>query len=507
MGANIGTTVTSWLLSLSGIESSNTFVKLLKPESFTPILAVIAIFILMSSKNDRKRSIATILIGFSILMFGMSTMSSSVSSLKDVPEFTQLFVLFSNPIIGMLVGAILTAVIQSSSASVGILQALCATGAITFASTIPIIMGQNIGTCFTAILSSIGTSKNAKRTAMIHLSFNVIGTILFMLLFYSINAIHPFPFLNDPVKPYSIAIVHTIFNILSTILLLPFSNVLVKLAHFLIPTKKGEVEITLDPVEEDLKRLAPHFLEQPGFAVEQAYATMTSMARQSYKAIDMALNLVEDYSDEMFDLVCRQENQIDRYEEALNKYLIQITAAKLNDRDNRKLTIMIHSLHDFERIADHAINIGEQAGKKNDATFEFSKVAMMDFYLFSAALRDIIQRTVEAFSNLDVERAFTIEPLEQRIDDLDQEFNNRHISRLRQGICSAELGIIISDLYNNMERVADHCSNIGECIVQYGNRNFKAYEYDSELYKSHNNFDDITTFLQNMPSIRRWMRH
>lgn len=488
MGANIGTTITSWLLSLSGIESDNLFIQLLKPSSFTPVLAIIAVILLMSSKRDSRRSIATIMIGFAVLMYGMDAMTAAVVPLRELPAFTELFALFAHPIVGLLVGALLTAIIQSSSASVGILQALCATGAVTYSAAIPIIMGQNIGTCVTALLASIGTSKNAKRTAYIHLSFNLIGTTLFMLLFYSINWVRPFAFLENAVRPFDIAIIHSVFNILATLVLLPFAGQLVRLVQFVIRDKADDISMLLDPVDEDLKRLDPHFLEKPGFAVEQAHATMTSMARQAYRAVENALLLLDTYSDERFDLVCRMEQQIDRYEDALNAYLMQISGCQLNDRDNRNLTIMIHSLNDFERISDHAINIGEQAQKKANADQPFSAAAMDDVHLYSRALLDILDRAVTVFAQNDVDYARTIEPLEQRIDDLDTEFNNRHVARLRKGTCTGELGVIINELYANMERVADHCSNIGICTIQYNAHKYTSHEYTTDLNKTQGKF-------------------
>lgn len=488
MGANIGTTVTSWLLSLSGIESDNLFIQLLKPSSFTPVLAIIAVILLMSAKRDSRRSIATIMIGFAILMYGMEAMTAAVVPLRELPEFTNLFVLFSHPIVGLLVGALLTAIIQSSSASVGILQALCATGAVTYGAAIPIIMGQNIGTCVTALLASIGTSKNARRTACIHLSFNLIGTTVFMLLFYAINWIRPFDFLGNAVRSFDIAIIHSAFNILATLVLLPFAGQLVRLVQLVIRDKPGDASLQLDPVDEDLKRLNPHFLEKPGFAVEQAHTAMTAMARQAYRAVENALLLLDTYSDERFDLVCRMEQQIDRYEDALNAYLMQISGCPLNDRDNRNLTIMMHSLNDFERISDHAINIGEQAQKKARADQPFSAAAMDDVHLYSRALLDILDRAVTVFADNDVEYAQTIEPLEQRIDDLDTEFNNRHVSRLREGTCTGELGVIINELYANMERVADHCSNIGICTIQYNAHKYTSHEYTTDLNKTQGKF-------------------
>ncbi len=489
MGANIGTTVTSWLLSLTGIESGNVYIQLFKPSSFTPILALIAVIILFTSKNEGKKGFASILIGFAVLMFGMDTMTAAVAPLQDVPAFANLFLLFSNPLIGMLVGALLTAIIQSSSASVGILQALCGTGAVTYGAAIPIIMGQNIGTCVTALLSSIGASKNAKRAATIHLSFNVISTLFYMIAFYTVNAFHPFSFLNQAAEPFSIAIIHSIFNVAATLLLLPFSKALVKLVKLIIRDDPADHDLALDPVEEDLKRLNPNFLEQAGFAVEQAHTTAVSMAKKAYNSLDAALHLLSDFNVDRFDYVVRLEQQIDRYEDALDNYLMQIsTAGALNDRDNRNLTIMIHSVNDLERISDHAINIAEHAAKKHESNGDFSEEAMADVQVYAAALRDIVARTVKAFADSDVAYAHTIEPLEQRIDELDTEFSNRHIRRLREGKCTMELGLIISDLYNNMERVADHCSNIGVCMIQYSDKLYTSHQYLNQLNRDRGDF-------------------
>ena len=371
MGANIGTTVTSWILSLTGIEGNNLLVTLLKPTSFTPILAIIGIFLIMASKQEKRKDIGAIMIGFAILMFGMDTMSAAVKPLADVPQFTHVLTMFSNPILGMLAGAILTAIIQSSSASVGILQALCATGAVNFSTALPIIMGQNIGTCVTAIISSIGTSKNAKRAAAVHLFFNISGTVIFMVVFYTLNTFVHFSFLNTAASPAGIAVIHSLFNIGATILLFPFANLLEKMAILAIPDKGSEVEeMEEEKINPDLARLDERFLDKPGFAMEECRGVAINMARKSKKAMNLAIDLLKEYDEKTSARVEKLENQIDQYEDALGTYLVKLSERDLSVKDSRILSVLLHCIGDFERISDHAVNLKESAQEMQEKSMQ-----------------------------------------------------------------------------------------------------------------------------------------
>lgn len=475
MGANIGTTVTSWILSLSGIQGSSLFVQLLKPSSFSPILAAIGIVMIMTAKdNNKKKDIGNILVGFAILMFGMDTMSSAVAPLAENEKFTSILTMFSNPILGMLAGLVLTAVIQSSSASVGILQALCITGAVGYKTAIPIIMGQNIGTCVTALISSIGASKNAKRASMIHLYFNLIGTILFMIVFYSINAIiGGFAFMNDPANAAGIAVVHSLFNIGTVLVLYPFGDKLVKLAQLTIPDHAGEVEET----PNEFSILDERFLEKPAFAMELCRNAAVRMAQESRDALHLALDNVTMYSESRVAKIIEMEESVDRYEDALGTYLVKLNNCDLSQKDSRTLSILLHCIGNFERISDHAVNITDSATQMHDKKLEFSKKAMEELKVFSDALRDIVDETMEAFALGDLDKARRIEPFEQVIDSLNIELKQRHIHRLRKGKCTIELGLILEDMITNFERISDHCSNIAVCMIRVNEDGFDTHEY------------------------------
>lgn len=483
MGANIGTTITAWVLSLSGLSGDSFFVQIFKPANFTPILALIGIILLLAGKKDSTKAKAMGLLGFAVLMFGMEVMTGSVNGLKDVPEFVRLFEIFTNPVFSVLFGAIVTAVLQSSSASVGILQALSMTGALTFGSAIPIIMGQNIGTCITAILSSIGGDRNAKRAATIHLSFNAIGTVGFLALFYTINTIQPFAFMGDVVTPFNVAILHTVFNIVTTAILLPFSNHLVKLSYLLIKDKQEETP--LDKTSEVLRQLDPRFFDRPGLAVQQAHSVMNHMMAESVRAMNLASDLLFEYKEEDYDRVETMEQQVDRYEDALGEYMIQISAAQLSEPDSHKLTIMMHSLNDIERIGDHAINLADQAKKKALTPDPFSESADKQMQLFVRAVRDILNRTKNSLEVLDTKAAYYIEPLEDRINEINKDLVALHIDRLRDGRCTIDKGLIIADIYNNLERVADHCSNIGICVTQFSSNSYRSHDFEASLDRSH----------------------
>lgn len=483
MGANIGTTVTSWILSLTGITSGNIFVSLLKPQSFSPVLAIIGVILIMTAKSDKKQTTGTIMIGFAILMFGMESMSDAVSPLKDVPQFTRLFVAFSNPIIGMLVGLILTAIIQSSSASVGILQALCMTGSVPFAAAIPIVMGQNIGTCVTALLSAIGAKTNAKRAAFVHLYFNLIGTTLFMIVFYTINAFHPFAFLHQAATPAGIAVVHSTFNICATIVLLPFSDILVKLAKISVRDKKEKTGEAIARPEE-LADLDPRFLEQPAFALRQGIAAterMAALARQTYT---QAFSVVREYSDDAVSQVYELEERVDSYEDEISGYLTKILSHDLSKRDSRKIAELQHCIGDFERITDHALNIVQAAQKMHRKGQNFTADAENDLGIFDEALQEILSITTSSFIADDAEQARRVEPLEDVIDDLSGRINDRHIQRLAEGQCTVDMGFVLQDITSDMERIADHCSNIAITVMQTRNENLEQHEYKSMVDKN-----------------------
>lgn len=464
MGANIGTTVTAWILSLAGIESNNFFMSLLKPSSFAPILALIGIVLLMFTKNSRKKDIGAILVGFAVLMFGMDTMSAAVKPLADVPEFTNLLLAFSNPIAGVLAGTVLTAIIQSSSASVGILQALCVTGAVPYSAAFPIIMGQNIGTCVTALLSAIGANKNAKRAAMIHLYFNIIGTVVFLSVFYILNAAVQFPFMDSMATPAAIAVTHSVFNVTATLLLLPFSNLLVKLACMTIRDSSEDVEAAKE--DQEFLILESRFLEKPAFAVEQGRTAARRMAEDSWKALKASFEVLHDYSEEKAQKITKMESKVDRYEDELGTYLVQLNNKDLSETDSHSVSMMLHCIGDFERISDHAVNIKESADELHAKGLSFSVYAKAELRVLTAAVTKIVETAFSVFDEQDITKASEIEALEELIDELTKEMKRRHINRLRSGECTIEMGFILSDLITSMERIADHCSNIGVCVTQ-----------------------------------------
>ncbi|MCI6243880.1 MAG: Na/Pi cotransporter family protein [Lachnospiraceae bacterium] len=475
MGANVGTTVTSWLLSLTGIEGSSFFIQLLKPSSFAPVLAAIGIIMTMTAKdNNKKKDIGNILIGFAILMFGMETMSGAVEPLAENEKFTGILTMFSNPLLGVLAGLALTAIIQSSSASVGILQALCMTGAVSYATAIPIIMGQNIGTCVTALISSIGAKRNAKRASMIHLYFNMIGTILFFVVFYSANAlVGGFRILGEPANAAGIAIVHSLFNIGSLVVLYPFADKLVRLAQLTIPETPEEKPQQAD----EFARLDERFLEKPGFAMELCRSAAIRMAQEAREALDHALDNMREYSDDTVDKVIAMEQNVDHYEDALGTYLVKLNNCDLSQADSRTLSILLHCIGNFERISDHAVNITESVKEMHEKNMEFSPKAREEMEIFSNALHDIVDETIEAFKNHDLDMARKIEPFEQVIDSISMEVKQRHVKRVRKGKCTIELGLLLDDIITNFERVSDHCSNIAVCMIRVHEDGFDTHEY------------------------------
>ncbi len=478
MGANIGTTITSWLVSMTDISSGNIVLNLFKPSSFTPILAIIGVIMIMTAKdNDKKRNIGNILLGFTVLMFGMDTMSGAMKPLASNEGFTSILTLFENPILGLIAGAVLTAVIQSSSASVGILQGLCATGVLGYEAAIPIIMGQNIGTCITALMSSIGASKNAKRASMIHLSFNVIGTMIFMIAFYCVNAIAPFAFLSQPATKAGIAVIHSLFNIGCAVILFPFANQLVKLATFIIPDKKDEEEETKDVFSV----LDERFLDKPGFAMGMCKDVAVKMGEECKRALYMALDLIHNYNAENAKQVIELEQSVDRYEDEIGSYLVKLNNKDLPQAESRNLSILLHCIGDFERISDHAVNIMESAEEMHKKSLEFSPKAKEELTVFAQAVRDILDETIDVFARNDLDKAKVIEPLEQVIDVMTVEVKQRHIKRLRKGKCTIELGLILQDIITNFERVSDHCSNVAVCMIQVSEDGFDTHEYLDDL--------------------------
>ncbi len=480
MGANIGTTATSWILSLSGIEGESFLIQMLKPSSFSPILAILGVSYIMFSKREKIRDIGMILVGFAILMTGMDTMSAAVKPLADVPEFTNILLKFSNPILGMLAGLILTAIIQSSSASVGILQALCITGAVSYGAAIPIIMGQNIGTCITAILSAIGASKNAKRAALVHLYFNLIGTILFMVVFYAINSVVGFAFLTDAASAAGIAVVHSVFNVVATIILLPFSDTLEKLACLTI-REDAESAKEESEADKDFRLLDLRFLDTPGLAVEHCRRVAENMAKLTKEALYTASEVITEYDKRKAAHVIALENEIDRYEDELGTYLVKLSQQQLSEQDSHKLSVILHCLSDFERISDHAVNLVESAEEMKEKNQEFSKKAKEELAVFTQAVKDIVAISFEVFENEDITKAAYVEPLEEVIDDLQAEVKKRHVKRLQKGKCTIEMGFVLSDVVTSYERISDHCSNIAVCLIQV----------DKDNYETHGSLNDM----------------
>ena len=483
MGANIGTTATSWILSLTGIEGSSFFLKMLKPTSFAPILAIIGAFILMFAKSEKKKNVATIMVGFAILMSGMTAMSSAVEPLAEVPEFGQILVKFANPVAGVLAGMIITAVIQSSSASVGILQALCATGNVTYGLAIPIIMGQNIGTCITAIMSAIGANKNAKRAAAIHLYFNLIGTVVCLVLFYGINVFVHFDFLTDAIGPANIAIIHSVFNIFTTAILLPFGNQLVKLAQLTVGKHK-EKEVSN---EMQIPVLDERFLERPAVAAEYSYVAAKRMAYLSRESLLSSLELFDNYDEKKAERIIELEDTVDQYEDKIGSYLVQLSSKTLSDSDSRSMTMLLHCIGDFERISDHAVSLMRSAKEMKEKDLHFSDHAEAEMSIFRAAVRDIVDTAFSAFVTNNVKEAKKVEPLEDVIDDINIQVRNRHVRRLQEGRCTIQLGFVLSDMCTDMERISDHCSNISAYQVQQHESEYDPHEYSSEI-RDHEDF-------------------
>ena len=468
MGANVGTTVTAWILSLTGLDGDNFFVMLLKPTSFTPILALIGVVLTMMAKSDKNKDVGMILLGFAVLMFGMDTMSGAVAGLEEVPEFRNILLMFSNPVLGVLAGAGLTAIIQSSSASVGILQALSATGQVTYGAAIPIIMGQNIGTCVTAMISSVGANKNAKRAAVVHLLFNIVGTAVWLAVFYGINAVVQFSFVSHSIDQLGIAVVHTAFNILCTALLFPFSGLLEKMACRLVPDTKAPEKIQI---------LDERFLATPSVAIDRCQEVAETMARISMDALKTSCQLIEHYDPKSAQAVRETEQEADQYEDMLGTYLVKLGRADLNAADSRETAKLLHIIGDFERISDHAVNLVESAEEIRNKGLSFSVHAKQELAVLTAAVGEVMDLALDAFLQNDPALAAKVEPLEQVVDTLKEQLRNRHILRLQKGECTIELGFVWSDLLTSLERVADHCSNIAGCVIEMSHDSLDVHEY------------------------------
>ena len=469
MGANVGTTVTAWLLSLAGISSGNVWIDLLKPTSFTPVLALVGIILYMSCKSGKRKDTGVILLGFATLMFGMDTMSGAVAGLKDVPAFAQLFVAFKNPVLGVLAGAVLTGIIQSSSASVGILQALAVTGQVSYAAAIPIIMGQNIGTCVTALLSSVGTNKNAKRAAVVHLMFNVIGVVVLLAAFCIVRAVFAPSILQAPATMYGIAVAHSCFNVICTALLLPCGGLLEKLAVRLVPD--GPQEKAEQPVELDERLLAT-----PPLALQQCRAVAEEMAACAAEALNRGLDAFSAYTPELAEGIRRDEKRCDRYEDALGTYLVRLSTQQMGAAESEEATELLKTIGDFERISDHAVNVLESAEELRTKGLTFSKTAQRELDVLSKAVRDILALALRAFREQDMDAAGQVEPLEQVIDGLKEQMRTRHILRLQQGQCSIETGFVWCDLLTDLERTSDHCSNIAGCVIDAAQHDLNLHE-------------------------------
>ena len=468
MGTNIGTTVTAWLLSLVGISSNNIFLKLLKPEAFSPIIALIGVLMMMASKSDKRKDAGSVMLGFAVLMYGMNFMSSSMEPLKDMPEFAKVLTAFNNPVFGILAGILVTAVIQSSSASVGILQALSMTSGLTYGMVIPIIMGQNIGTCVTSVISSIGVSKNAKRVAVVHIAFNIIGTIIFMVAFSIGHYLINFGFINKAVTPVDIAIIHSLFNIFTTVIIFPFAEKLVPISHkFVGGEEDDEMEVFLD------KRL----LFTPSIAVEEARAKTNEMVEIAFQNFRDAITLSNGYSDELFEKIKSDEKLLDYYEDQLGSFNVSLAKVELSERDSANVSMMLHSITDAERIGDHSLNIAESIYELHDKGLSFSGEARRELDILSAAVSEILILAGKAILEMDAKTALKVEPLEELIDDIVEQIKANHIARLKNGVCTIELGFILNDILADIERVSDHCSNIAAAEIELKRNNLHMHQF------------------------------
>ena len=504
LGANLGTTFTAWLLSLNAISSDNFIINLLKPASFTPFLALIGIALYMFGKTEKKKNVGTILLGFSVLMFGMSSMSSAVSPLKDVESFKAILTTFSNPIIGFLVGILFTMIIQSSAGTIGVLQALSLSVKIKYSMAIPVVIGAEVGTCITAILSSLGANKNGKRTALMHLYFNVIKASLFMIIFYALNAVVHFAFMETEIGMVGIAGIHTLVNLVATPLMLPFAQVLVNLALKTIPIDEKEKKEQEE--QQGIRTLDPRFLSNPPFALEQARQAAITMANMSQDALNKAIGLINDYNQETADEVEHLERKIDTYEDQLGTYLMKINSHHLGESDSHTLSLLLHCITDYERISDHALNISEKAKGMSAEKRSFSPKAQTEMDIFASAVKEIMDLAIRAFAEQDVNLAKSIEPLEETIDGINMEVKRRHVRRLRKGKCTIEQGFDLSDIGTDFERIADHCSNIAVGIIEVDEDLYDAHEYLETLKREKSDgFEQAVDFYERkymLPSVK-----
>ena len=480
LGANVGTTVTAWILSLTEVNGTSFFLQLLKPTSFSPVLAIVGVILISMGKKNRQKDIGTIMVGFAVLMSGMNTMSSAVTPLASEPGFIKFLLAFSNPVLGMLVGLVLTAVIQSSSASIGILQALSVTGAVSYSTAIPIILGANIGACATSLISSVGANRNGRRAALIHLYFNLIKTITFMLVFYTINAVVDFVFMGQPASALGIAVIHTAFNVVSVILIFPVSAVLEKLVILTIPISEEEQKEDRQDKNE-LQLLDARFLGTPSFALEVCKSVAATMVDISREALFIAIDMLDHYDEESAKKVIELENIVDHYDDEIGSYLVKLSSRHLTERDSQQLSVLLHSIGDFERISDHAINIMESAREMSEKSLFFSRKAQEELSIYTGAIRDIVNTSVKVFQEEDLSLAAMIEPMEEVIDYLSVEVKKRHMKRLRKGKCTIEMGFVLSDITTNYERVSDHCSNIALSLLQLNEENFETHEYQEAI--------------------------
>ena len=482
LGANVGTTITAWILSLAEMSGTGLIFELLKPTSFSPIFAIVGVSILMMSNNEKRKNAATIMIGFAVLMFGMDMMSGAVKPLADVPEFRSLLLKFSNPFLGMLVGLVFTAVIQSSSASIGVLQALCMSGAVSYATAIPIIMGQNIGTCVTALISSAGSSKNAKRTALVHLYYNFMKVAFFMIPFYVLDGIIDFAFMESYASALGVAVIHTAFNVLMLIIIFPFTQVLEKLVYLTLPlTEEEQIQ---NPRKVQI--LDPIFLDRPALALEMCKNAAIDMAKYAKEGMLLAMELVSNYDEKKAQKVRELEDMVDHYEDELGSYLVKINGHHMSPKDSQEVSILLHCIGDFERISDHSVNIMVSAKEMYDKKAEFSNKAQEELAIFTKAVTDTLEAAVKVFCEEDLQLAQKVEPLEETIDYLSEEMKKRHIKRLRKGKCTIEMGFVLSDITTNYERVSDHCSNIAICLLQLNEEGFDTHEYQGVISSKDN---------------------
>ena len=500
LGANVGTTVTAWLLSLTGIQSDNLVMSLLKPKYFTPVIGLIGLIMLMIGKKDKQKGIGGIMVSFAVLMLGMSAMSGAAEPLTHNPQFTGILTAFANPILGLIAGLVMTAILQSSSASIGILQAISMGGTMTMGMAIPILMGENIGSAITAVLSALGASRNARRASMVQMYFCLLKTLVFMVLFYALNSVFHFAIMDKVATPVIIAVFHSVFNIAAVAIMLPISNILVSMVMKTFPQTESELREAAN--KKTLQILDPRFLNSPAFALEQCKVAMQSMSVHAFNAMALAMSLINSYDEEKAIEVDRLERHVDEYEDALDSYLVQLSSHLQTEKDSQMLSVLLHSVIDFERITDHALNIMQSCRQMDNGKMSFSEPAMQELQVFTSAVTDVMERAFKAFNTGDLELAKTVEPLEEVIDSLNLEIKDRHVMRLRNGTCTVEVGIQLSDITTNLERVADHCSNIAVCLLSMEDNSLDTHKYlrtersadNKDFIKEEEKFESIYRF-------------